>query len=73
MATKTVAQPKLALTRLAEVELPIPSIQVQNKEVEIFDELSRKFQDINKQQQSKLNFLKALKSSLLDRAFKGEL
>ena len=73
LATKTVAQPKLALTRLAEVELPIPSIQVQNKEVEIFDELSRKFQDINKQQQSKLNFLKALKSSLLDRAFKGEL
>jgi len=73
LATKTVAQPKLALTRLAEVELPIPSIEVQNKEVQIFDELSRKFQEINNQQLSKLAYLKALKSSLLDRAFKGEL
>jgi type I restriction enzyme S subunit len=73
LATKTVAQPKLALQRLAEVELPIPSIEVQNKEVQIFNELSQKFQEINKQQQSKLTSLKALKSSLLDRAFKGEL
>lgn len=73
LATKTVAQPKLALQRLAEVELPIPSIEVQNKEVQIFDELSRKFQEINKEQQSKLTYLKALKSSLLDRAFKGDL
>jgi type I restriction enzyme S subunit len=73
LATKTVAQPKLALTRLAEVELPIPSIEVQNKEVQIFDELSRKFQEINKEQQSKLSYLKALKSSILDRAFKGDL
>jgi type I restriction enzyme, S subunit len=73
LATKTVAQPKMALTRLAEVELPIPSIEVQNKEVQIFDKLSRKFQEINNQQLSKLTYLKALKSSLLDRAFKGEL
>lgn len=73
LATKTVAQPKLALQRLAEVELPIPSIEVQNKEVQIFDELSRKFQEINNQQLSKLTYLKALKSSMLDRAFRGEL
>jgi len=73
LATKIVAQPKLALQRLAEVELPIPSIEVQNKEVKVFDELSRKFQEINIQQQSKLAYLKALKSSILDRAFKGEL
>ena len=73
LATKIVAQPKLALTRLAEVELPIPSIEIQNKEVKIFDELSRKFQEINTEQLSKLAYLKALKSSILDRAFKGEL
>jgi len=73
LATKIVAQPKLALTRLAEVELPIPSIEIQNKEVMVFDELSRKFQEINSEQLSKLAYLKALKSSILDRAFKGEL
>ena len=73
LATKTVAQPKLALTRLSEVELPIPAIEVQNKEVEIFDDLKRKFIKINDEQQSKLVYLKALKSSLLDRSFKGEL
>ena len=72
-ATKTVAQPKLALTRLAEVELPIPILDIQNKEVLIFDELSKKFQEIKIQQQSKLNYLKAMKASLLDKAFKGEL
>jgi len=73
LATKTVAQPKLALTRLAEVELPIPTVEIQNKEVLIFDELSKKFQEIKIQQQSKLSYLKALKASLLDKAFKGEL
>ena len=73
LATKVVAQPKLALTRLSEVELPIPSIEIQNKEVKIFDELSRKFQEINTKQLSKLAYLQALKSSILDRAFKGEL
>lgn len=73
LATKTVAQPKLALTRLAEVELPIPTLDIQNKEVLIFDELSKKFQEIKIQQQSKLSYLKALKASLLDKAFKGEL
>jgi type I restriction enzyme S subunit len=73
LATKTVAQPKLALTRLAEVELPIPAIEVQNNEVEIFDDLKRKFIKLNDEQQSKLIYLKALKSSLLDRALKGEL
>jgi type I restriction enzyme S subunit len=73
LATKTVAQPKLALTRLAEVELPIPTLDIQNREVLIFDELSKKFQEIKIQQQSKLSYLKALKASLLDKAFKGEL
>lgn len=73
LATKIVAQPKLALTRLAEVELPIPALEIQNKEVLIFDELSKKFQEIKIQQQSKLSYLKALKASLLDKAFKGEL
>lgn len=73
MATKTVAQPKLALTRLAEVEIPIPSIEMQDKEVKEFDLISFKTNEILKYQQSKLTYLKALKASILDKAFKGEL
>lgn len=73
LATKTVAQPKLALTRLAEVEIPIPSIEIQDKEVNEFDLISSKINEILKHQQSKLTYLKALKASILDKAFKGEL
>lgn len=73
LATKTVAQPKLALTRLAEVEIPIPSIEMQDKEVRVFDLISSKTNEILKHQHSKLTYLKALKTSILDKAFKGEL
>lgn len=73
LATKTVAQPKLALTRLAEVEIPIPSIEMQDKEVKEFDLISSKTNEILMLQQSKLTYLKALKASILDKAFKGEL
>ena len=73
MATKTVAQPKLALTRLAEVEIPIPSIEMQDKVVKVFDLISSKTNEILKHQHSKLTYLKALKASILDKAFKGEL
>jgi len=72
-ATKTVAQPKLALTRLKEVELPIPDIGLQNKAVERFNRLSTNTYEIAQEQQNKLNNLKALKESILDRAFKGEI
>lgn len=73
LATKAVAQPKLALTRLAEVEIPIPSLEMQDKEVKEFDLISFKTHAILRHQQSKLAYLKALKASLLDNAFKGEL
>ncbi len=73
LATKTVAQPKLALTRLAEVEIPVPSIEIQEKEVKEFDFINSKTNEILKHQQSKLTYLKALKASILDKAFKGEL
>lgn len=72
-ATKTVAQPKLALTRLKEVELPIPDIGLQNKAVERFNRLSTNTYEIAQEQQNKLNNLKALKESILDKAFKGEI
>jgi type I restriction enzyme, S subunit len=72
-ATKAVAQPKLALTRLKEVEIPLPDKETQELAVLRFDKISSKTTNIIAEQQSKLNNLKGLKASILDTAFKGEL
>ena len=72
-ATKTVAQPKLALTRLKNIELPVPTINIQNEAVNKFDSISSKTYALMKEQEAKLNHLKSLKESILDKAFKGEL
>lgn len=72
-ATKQVAQPKLALARLNEIELALPSITEQEKAVEKFIEMENALSKMEKEIQIKLDNMKALKSSLLDQAFKGEL
>ncbi len=72
-ATKQVAQPKLALTRLNEIELALPSITEQEKAVEKFIEMENTLLKMEQEIQIKLDNMKALKSSLLDQAFKGEL
>jgi type I restriction enzyme S subunit len=72
-ATKQVAQPKLALTRLNEIELALPSITEQDKAVEKFIKMENTLFKIEKEIQIKLNNIKALKNSLLDMAFKGKL
>ena len=72
-ATKTVAQPKLALTRLKNIELPVPTINIQNEAVNKFDSISSKTYALMKEQKAKLNHLKSLKESILDKAFKGEI
>jgi hypothetical protein len=59
------------LLKYKNVELPIPSIERQNKAVERFETLSAKTQAMIKEQQDKLDNLKALKESILDKAFKG--
>lgn len=71
-ATKQVAQPKLALSRLNEIELALPSITEQEKAVEKFIEMENTLLKMEKEIQIKLDNMKALKSSLLDQAFKGE-
>lgn len=72
-ATKQVAQPKLALTRLNEIQLALPSISEQEKAVEKFIEMEDTLLKMENEIQIKLDNMKALKSSLLDQAFKGEL
>ena len=73
LATKTVAQPKLALKRLAEVKLPLPPLDIQQKTVQYLDRLSQKTQALKAAQQEKMTQLRALKASFPDRAFRGEL
>lgn len=73
LATKTVAQPKLALSRLSEVELPLPPLSIQQKVVEYLNSVSEKMEKVKTIQKEKMDSLKALKASILDKAFRGEL
>ncbi len=67
------AQKNINLKILSEIDVPVPPIKIQNSVAKWFTSLEEKQFKIIGTQQSKLVYLKALKSSLLDRAFKGEL
>lgn len=67
------AQKNINLKILSEIDVPVPSIEIQNSIADRFSRLEEKQFQILSVQQSKLTYLKALKSSILDRAFKGEL
>mgnify|MGYP001289257629 CR=1 FL=1 len=73
LATKIVAQPKLALSRLSEVKLSLPPLQTQQKVVAYLDEISQKLEKVKTIQKEKMQSLKALKASILDQAFRGKL
>ena len=67
------AQKNINLKILSEIDVPVPSIEIQNSIADRFSRLEEKQFQILSAQQSKLTYLKAMKSSLLDRAFKGDL
>lgn len=73
LATKTVAQPKLALTRLSKIEIPMCSLEEQKALVIKIETLKSKIHDAEKVLIEKMEDLKSLKASILDSAFKGEL
>lgn len=73
LATKTVAQPKLALTRLSKIEIPLCSLEEQKALVSTIETLKRKIHDAEEVLLEKIEDLKSLKASILDSAFKGEL
>lgn len=73
LATKTVAQPKLALTRLSKIEIPICSLKEQKALVVTIETLKSKIHDAEIVLLGKIEDLKSLKASILDSAFKGEL
>jgi type I restriction enzyme S subunit len=53
--------------------IKIPSISIQQKVVKYLDEVSEKIEKVKSVQKVKMDSLIALKASILDRAFKGEL
>ncbi|WP_417447144.1 restriction endonuclease subunit S [Kangiella sp.] len=73
LATKTVAQPKLALTRLSKIEIPMCSLKEQKLLVSTIEALKSKIHDAEAVLLGKIEDLNSLKASILDSAFKGEL
>ena len=73
LATKTVAQPKLALTRLSKIEIPMCSSEEQKSLVSTIEALRNRIHDAEAVLLRKLDDLKCLKASILDSAFKGDL
>jgi len=55
------------------IEMPFPSLPIQQKVVTYLDDLSSKIEHVKKAQKEKMESLKALKASILDSAFSGEV
>lgn len=65
---------RIVLRTIKTIEIPAPkNIKDQEKISQYFDDLNKPYQNLVETHIQKLNHLKALKSSLLDQAFKGEL
>jgi type I restriction enzyme S subunit len=62
-----------SVKELKEIDIPLPPLQIQQKTVNYLDEISEKIEKVKLVQKDKLNSLKALKASILDKAFRGEL
>lgn len=58
---------------IKELELPFPPLQIQQKVVSYIDDISSKIEKIKQIQTEKMESLKALKASILDQTFRGEL
>ena len=60
-------------TMLEEFKVPVVSLSQQEKIVTYLDEISQKIKKIKSVQKEKMQNLVALKASILDQAFRGEL
>ena len=67
------AIPKLAIMRLGEITVPLPPLNIQKDIVAYLDKISQKIEKIKSIQKEKMQSLVALKASILDQAFRGEL
>lgn len=71
--SKTLNQPNLSINDLKKFEIPLPPIDIQTQTVAYLDALHVKVEVLKKAQATKKAKLLALKASLLESAFKGEL
>lgn len=69
IATKTVAQPKLALTRLGKIQIPIPDISTQREVIYKIDKLNKIIESLKKKLLGRHEHFVALKHSLTNQAF----
>lgn len=67
------AQPKMSQGKMNLIEFSLPPLKTQKKVVLYLDEISNKMEKIKQIQKEKMQSLKELKASILDKAFKGEL
>ena len=67
------AQPVISYKSICEMTLPLPPLKTQQKVVSYLDEISNKMEKIKNLQKKRMQSLKELKASILDKAFKGEL
>ncbi|PWE21790.1 restriction endonuclease subunit S [Aliarcobacter skirrowii] len=58
---------------IKNLQISIPPLKTQQKVVAYLDEISNKMEKIKNLQKAKMQSLKELKASILDKAFKGEL
>ena len=63
----------VSLKTMRAYKIPLPPLPTQQKVVAYLDEISNKMEKIKNLQKEKMQSLKALKASILDQAFKGEL
>ncbi|NLN13350.1 MAG: restriction endonuclease, partial [Arcobacter skirrowii] len=71
--TRGVANRNLVLNDIKQIFFPLPPLKTQQKVVAYLDEISQKMEKIKQIQKEKMQSLKELKASILDKAFKGEL
>lgn len=67
------AQPNISQTYLKQFKVVLPSLIIQQKTIKHLDEISGKIEKVKLIQKEKMNNLKDLKASILDKAFRGEL
>lgn len=71
--TRTAAQPKLALSRLATIRLPMPKFEIQASVVAALDAIAESVEVLDGLYRAKSTALGELRKALLHRAFTGDL
>lgn len=72
-SAKGAAQKGIYLKSVKQLEIVNVPLQIQQKVVKYLDEISKKIEKVKSVQKEKMDSLKALKASILDKAFRGEL